>query len=599
MLEKIGEYFQKALAFWGNLDKKKKLIGAAVGVGLVLSLAAAALIFPSSKVKIYDALGVAEAAKVVATLNGLGINASLGTGGGVVVPQKDAAAAVMQLSVEGFDKPPYDYSLFKDGNSILSSDSEKRAYLLFQLQDRIEHTIRSIQGIEAAVVNLALPESSSFVLEADKPQASASVTIKFGGLGGGLSPKQIAGIKLLVASAVPGLDVANVTVVDNYGNILESSEGDGNKDSDLSRMEERVDNYTRKKLLTVLEPMFGKGNVEVSVKSSVNYESKETKETTYSPVIGENGVLQHRDETSETASSAKSQPTNLKPEQIEKPDQLAEDNAEEQAIENKEITTYQEAEEKKENSSSEKRDVSEDFLVNKREEQIVKRRPTVESISVAVTINRETMTEQERAGLTRMLAAAAGVSEDDLVVYNMKFTSIQGLDRSMTLGEFLKTPLGNLVSILGGLVVLLAGAVIVFLVRSRKARNKGLLAPDVGLADGLGLTKKLAAGPVDDLAEGANASDTGSEGGEHPGQEGLMDADMFNEIKGSDPTEPQGDRVASLATDSPRKQDLSDSDEELQQEQGEVASLLGNVENLVSAKPEVAATVIRNWNRAQ
>lgn len=452
------ELLQKAKDFWNGLEKNKRILylSAAGGVVAIAVILTAMLASSNSRVSLYKGLGANEVNRVAARLRTAGINAQVDDSGVVTVPKNEVANSEMQLSLDGYTRAPYSYDIFKEGNSLLSSDSEKKAYLLFEIQNRIESAIKTIEGIDDAMVTIALPENDSFVLSEDKEKPSASVKLVIGGLVPNITPKQVAGIKVQVARSVPGLEVDRVAVLDNYGNLLETDdEKNTEKDIDFMKMKDKVDSSIREKVLSLLVPMFGKDNVKVAANSVLNYDGRKTKETSYTPVVGDNGIIQHREEISISEESGKTQNADVG---------LTEGNAE--------ISIYPEQANQNESASTSKRDISEDYLVNKKEEQTVKNTPTVDVISVAVAINQEEMAEQQKGELRRLVASAAGISEDRVELCSMKFTSVTGLDSSMTVGEFFKTPLGRVVLVLSLVVVLLLLALFIFMIRARNKAKK-------------------------------------------------------------------------------------------------------------------------------
>lgn len=452
------ELLQKAKDFWNGLEKNKRILylSAAGGVVAIAVILTAMLASSNSRVSLYKGLGANEVNRVAARLRTAGINAQVDDSGVVTVPKNEVANSEMQLSLDGYTRAPYSYDIFKEGNSLLSSDSEKKAYLLFEIQNRIESAIKTIEGIDDAMVTIALPENDSFVLSEDKEKPSASVKLVIGGLVPNITPKQVAGIKVQVARSVPGLEVDRVAVLDNYGNLLETDdEKNTEKDIDFMKMKDKVDSSIREKVLSLLVPMFGKDNVKVAANSVLNYDGRKTKETSYTPVVGDNGIIQHREEISISEESGKTQNADVG---------LTEGNAE--------VSIYPEQANQNKSASTSKRDISEDYLVNKKEEQTVKNTPTVDVISVAVAINQEEMAEQQKGELRRLVASAAGISEDRVELCSMKFTSVTGLDSSMTVGEFFKTPLGRVVLVLSLVVVLLLLALFIFMIRARNKAKK-------------------------------------------------------------------------------------------------------------------------------
>lgn len=549
------ELLQKAKDFWSGLEKKKKILylsvaGGAVAVTVILT---AMLAKSNSKVSLYKGLGANEANRVAARLRTAGINAQVDDSGAVTVPKNEVANSEMQLSLDGYTRAPYSYDIFKEGNSLLSSDSEKKAYLLFEIQNRIESAIKTIEGIDDAMVTIALPENDSFVLSEDKEKPSASVKLVIGGLVPTITPKQVAGIKVQVARSVPGLEVDRVAVLDNYGNLLETDDEESTeKDIDFMKMKDKVDSNIREKVLSLLVPMFGKDNVKVAANSVLNYDGKKTKETSYTPVVGDNGIIQHREEISISEESGKTQNADVG---------LTEGNAE--------ISTYPEQANQNESASTSKRDISEDYLVNKKEEQTVKNTPTVDIISVAVAINQEEMAEQQKGELRRLVASAAGISEDRVELCSMKFTSVTGLDSNMTVGEFFKTPLGVIVLVLSLVVVLLLLVLLIFVLRARSKAKKSSSMQQENV-------------PEMTLEEFMNSTTPNNE---TPANENILQ--NMNEQMELNTTNNENEN--------------SNAEMSAQQESGEEQenSVLENVLKFVDENSEIASQFIKSWIRSE
>lgn len=105
------------------------------------------------------------------------------------------------------------------------------------MEGELARTIRSVDNIKSARVHLVLPKREMFSREEQMP--SASVIIKTAK--GKLSLQNIQSIQKLVAAAVPKLDVKNVAIVDNAGNLLTNNFDDeetvNNANNEIMRLE--------------------------------------------------------------------------------------------------------------------------------------------------------------------------------------------------------------------------------------------------------------------------------------------------------------------------------------------------------------------------
>lgn len=86
------------------------------------------------------------------------------------------------------------------------------------LEGELSRTIRQLDPVRDAKVNIALPKESIFVREEDEPKASIILKLW---PGKDLTKEQVKAVVFLVSHAVPKLKPENVTVVDNRGEFFQ------------------------------------------------------------------------------------------------------------------------------------------------------------------------------------------------------------------------------------------------------------------------------------------------------------------------------------------------------------------------------------------
>lgn len=150
------------------------------------------------------------------------------------------------------------------------------------LEGELARTISSLQSVRNARVHLALPKQSVFVRDDREPRASIFLEI-YGGKG--LKPEQADAIINLVASSIPELPVANVTLVDQKGNLLsrdDKTEEDllASKQFEYSR---KVENNLSQRVQRILEPVLGSENFQAEVSADVDFTVVEQTEELYNP----------------------------------------------------------------------------------------------------------------------------------------------------------------------------------------------------------------------------------------------------------------------------------------------------------------------------
>jgi flagellar M-ring protein FliF len=155
------------------------------------------------------------------------------------------------------------------------------------LEGELARSVQSLAAVENARVHLALPKPSVFVRDQQKPTASVLVTLHPNRM---LDPQQVGAIVHLVASSVPELLPANVTVVDQAGNLISDQNKNGNgglnaKNMDATQLKYVKDMQTQiiKQVESIINPIVGEGNVRAEATADVDFSQMEQAAETYKP----------------------------------------------------------------------------------------------------------------------------------------------------------------------------------------------------------------------------------------------------------------------------------------------------------------------------
>ena len=150
------------------------------------------------------------------------------------------------------------------------------------LEGELARTIASLKSIRNARVHLALPKQSVFVRDDREPRASIFLEI-YGGKS--LKKEQAEAIMSLVASSIPELNIENVTLVDQKGNLL--SREDKNEEDLLAS---KQFDYSRKleknlglRVQRILEPILGEDNFQAEVSADVDFTMVEQTQELFNP----------------------------------------------------------------------------------------------------------------------------------------------------------------------------------------------------------------------------------------------------------------------------------------------------------------------------
>jgi len=154
---------------------------------------------------------------------------------------------------------------------------------LRQVQEaELAKSITEISSVKASRVHLALPEKSVFVRDQTPPTASVFVNLKNGRK---LDKTQILAITNLVSSSVPGMNPGNVSIVDQFGNLLSNSPDDPDQVLADSQLEYRMklENIYRNRIQSLVTPIVGSNNVNAQVNLEIDFTRREVSQEIVDP----------------------------------------------------------------------------------------------------------------------------------------------------------------------------------------------------------------------------------------------------------------------------------------------------------------------------
>jgi len=278
----------------------RRSVPAILGVVLtVIGLGAFYFLNKPPLTTLYANMPDAEKARVVESLKNSGVQVSLDpTTGDVLVPTSDYHSARMQLAAQGLPTSvPEGYDTI--GEIPMGSSRTVENVRLKQSQEiELARSISEIQGLVAARVHLAIPEKSVFARASVPPSASVFVQMEDGR---SLSRQQISAIVHLVSSSVPNMPKGEVTVVDQYGNLLSTPGKSAASALSDSQLEHRIrlEDIYRERIISIVTPMVGGGNVTAQVNLDIDFTRSEVTEELVDP---ERNALRSEQRSSDTSS---------------------------------------------------------------------------------------------------------------------------------------------------------------------------------------------------------------------------------------------------------------------------------------------------------
>ena len=199
---------------------------------------------------------------------------------GVLTPAGQGATARMILAEKGLPRGgAVGNELFDKLGSLGLTSFMQDVTRLRALEGELARTIQMMRTVKAARVHIVLADEGSFRRE--RQPSSASVIIR---TDGGDDRATGQAIRHLVAAAVPGMKIDDVTVLNVDGRLLASGSDSVEKSPDnLLALEREVSLEIREGVTRTLTPYLSSRNIQVSVAARLNADKTQTNETIYNP----------------------------------------------------------------------------------------------------------------------------------------------------------------------------------------------------------------------------------------------------------------------------------------------------------------------------
>lgn len=265
---------------------------------------------------LYRGLSPADGGAIIQRLEQLNIQYEASSDGTrISVPSDEAGRVKMMLAEEGLPNGGgVGYEIFNKPEgfgttSFLQNLNQQRA-----LEGELARTIRTVQGVSGARVQLVLPRRELFSRDAAQSRASVFLELR----GNSLDRQQISAIQHLVASAVPQLDPDRVSIVDSRGNLLAAGTGSDTATAQQTAVEERrisIEQRLAQRVEEILGRTVGFDKVRAEVTVDLDMDSSTTQSESYDPEAqvarSTQSVTEKKEDKEPTAADAVSVGNNL------------------------------------------------------------------------------------------------------------------------------------------------------------------------------------------------------------------------------------------------------------------------------------------------
>ena len=309
MNENLNRWLGLARNYFDGLSKQKKILSAA-SAGLVVMgiIVLVGLLRRDPYQVLYSDLKPEETKSVAKKLSEQNISYQVNEDNTALsVPASQVYRARMELAKEGL--PGQDVVGFEkfDNSTLGMSSYVQRIQYVRAVQGELTRSIQRLSSVKTARVHISVPPKKTFLEDEDPPKASVVLELR-----SGMSPskQEVTGIAHLVASAVEGLKVNQITIVDTKGNFLHRPDDDRspNIPTALLEMQRSIETEYERRIEEMLTPVVGFGKVRAKVTAEIDPSRVNTTEETFDP---DRAVARTVTKTDESTTGSKPNPMGI------------------------------------------------------------------------------------------------------------------------------------------------------------------------------------------------------------------------------------------------------------------------------------------------
>ena len=232
---------------------------------------------------LYSSLSENEKSRVLNALKNMGIEVQLDPATGeILVPADEYHQSRISLAAQGLPEFAGNEANNLENLPLGISRSVEGVRLRQVQEAELAKSITEISSVKSARVHLALPEKSVFVRDQTPPTASVFVSLKNGRK---LEKTQVLAITNLVSASVPAMSPNDVSIIDQFGNLLSNAPDDPDQvlaDNQLEyRM--RLENIYRNRIQSLVTPIVGSNNVNAQVNLEIDFTRREISQEIVDP----------------------------------------------------------------------------------------------------------------------------------------------------------------------------------------------------------------------------------------------------------------------------------------------------------------------------
>jgi len=394
--------------FWQGMDKKKKIKFGVSSLLIIIGITILIVVVTRPKYELlYENLSLKDTGQITKKLDEMNVKWKTGDKeNDILVPSDMKNKIKIELASQGLPKDGYGFIDAFNDSSWTMTDYDKKERMKYALQNELASTISEIDGVESATVYIDEKEDTGYVLEENKQQTTASVFIKKDE-NKPLSNDKVAAIKNLVAGSI-NMEPEQVSIIDDSGKLLTEDENSADYSiTDQYSIEQNIELRTNESIKKFLENVFGYGNVDIRTSVKLNFDNETTKIVEFKPPIegNEEGLIRSMEEVEENMAGGN-----------------------EGGVPGTESNPPEYVMGGNQNNKYKKASKTINYELNEINKEIKKTPGQVESITVAVLINSDSitdgeLTEEKKKEISDLIFAATGLDTKQVQISSDEFST--------------------------------------------------------------------------------------------------------------------------------------------------------------------------------
>ncbi|MFN0147155.1 MAG: flagellar basal-body MS-ring/collar protein FliF [Dehalococcoidia bacterium] len=288
---------------WNELPRARQMALAGILAGTIVVLY---FVFVASSspnlVVAFSGLQPEDSAAIADQLSKDGIAYELGGGGAsVAIPANKVAEVRIKLAQAGLPRGGATTGMeIFDKTNFGATDFVQKVNFARAMEGELARSINTLDGVKGSRVHVVIPKEAVF--KEDQAKATASVLVQMNA-GARLGQDQVQGIVNLVSNSIEGLTAGGVTIIDETGHVLfdgstqDSPFSTGASASQLE-IQRQYELALQRDLESTLSRVVGAGRSAVTVRARLNFDSVQTSGETF----GTADTVVPRSQTSTTES---------------------------------------------------------------------------------------------------------------------------------------------------------------------------------------------------------------------------------------------------------------------------------------------------------